>query len=272
MQTKFSVLMSIYNQEKAIYFNRAMQSIWDEQTLKPDEIILVEDGKLTAPLYQNIDVWANKLGEKLTIVPLKHHVGISGALNAGLQKCRYEIIARMDSDDIALKDRFAKQLAVFKNHSVDIVSSWVGEFDKTEDNIVSYRKLPQYHNQIIKFSKKRSPINHPAVMYKKSIIKNAGNYPCKIILEDYYLCVKAALAGAKFYNIQQPLVNTRIGHKHISRRSGWQYALGEYQMQKKCFQLGYINFFEFIRNISLRFIVRIMPRKIVTVIYKILRR
>lgn len=270
MGEKFSVLMSIYHKEKAVYFHRAMQSIWDEQTTKPNEIVLVQDGELPDELSQCIDEWKNKLKDSFRVVALKHHVGTGNALNTGLKQCRYPLIAGMDSDDISLKDRFTKQLAIFKTHQVDVVSAWVGEFKTDENHISSYRKLPQYHSQIIQFSKKRSPINHPAIMYKKSIIERVGGYPDRIWLEDYYLCVKLALGGAKFYNIQTPLVNMRI-QGQFSRRRGLRYAISEYHLQKDIFELGFINVFEFIRNIILRFTVRIMPKKIVAMIYKKLR-
>ena len=107
---KFSVLMSIYHRETLQYFNRAMKSIWDEQTIKPDEIVLVEDGELTDELYKGIRYWKNKLGKSLNIVPLEVNLGLGDALNIGLQKCHYEIIARMDTDDISHPSRFEKQL------------------------------------------------------------------------------------------------------------------------------------------------------------------
>ena len=134
---KFSVLMSIYKKEEPKYFNRAMQSIWDEQTVKPDEIVLVQDGPLTDGLYKAIDEWKAKIGEVFKTVPLEKNVGLGEALNAGIKHCSYELIARMD---ISIPNRFEKQLKAFENNDIDICSSWVSEFDSDENEIISYRK------------------------------------------------------------------------------------------------------------------------------------
>ena len=138
---KFSVLMSIYHKEKSEYFNRAMLSIWDEQTVKPDEIVLVQDGKLTDDLYIVISEWKNKLGDILKVIPLEQNVGLGGALNEGIKHCSYELIARMDTDDIALPDRFEKQLKVFENSDIDICSGWISEFDSDENEIILNNKI-----------------------------------------------------------------------------------------------------------------------------------
>jgi len=268
---KFSVLMSIYHKEKPEYFNRAMQSIWDEQTVKPNEIVLVQDGKLTDELYEVIEIWQKKIGDRFKTIPLKQNVGLGDALNIGLQHCSYEIVARMDTDDIAMPNRFEKQLKVFENDDIDICSSLVSEFDNDEKVIVSYRKLPKTHENILKFAKKRNPLNHPAVMYKKSSIKKASGYKKMIWFEDYYLWVRMLMNGARFYNIQEPLVNMRAGYGQLERRSGLKYALNEFKFQKTLYKIGFLNKFEFIRNSLIRFIVRVVPKKIVKKIYKILR-
>lgn len=261
--------MSIYHKEKGEYFDRAMQSIWDEQTAKPNEIVLVEDGKLTDELYEAVKKWKDKLGTVFKTVPLEKNVGLGDALNIGLLKCSYELVARMDTDDIARSDRFEKQLKVFENSDIDICSSWVSEFDDDEKKIVSYRKLPEYHDEIVKFAKQRCPINHPAVMYKKYVVKNEGGYDMKP--EDYYLWVKMILSNKHFYNIQEPLVNMRAGYGQLERRRGFKYAINEFKFQKKFYKIGFLNLYEFNRNISIRFIVRILPKSFVKQIYKLLR-
>jgi len=268
---KFSVLMSIYYKERAEYFDRCMQSIWDEQTIKPDEIVLVQDGKLRDELYLIIDKWQKKLGDIFKIIPLEQNVGLGDALNIGLQNCSYEIIARMDTDDISHSQRFEKQLEVFKYNNIDICSSWVSEFDNNENEIISYRKLPEQYDDIIKFAKKRNPLNHPAVMYKKSIVEKVGSYKKMMWFEDYYLWVRMILNGAKFYNIQEPLVNMRAGYGQLERRSGWKYSIEEFKFQKRILSLNFISFSEFIRNVAIRFTSRIVPKKVINLIYKRLR-
>lgn len=268
---KFSVLMSIYHKEKVEYFDRAMQSIYEEQSYKPDEIILVEDGPLNKELYAAIEKWKKKLGLIFKTIPLKENVGLGDALNIGLHHCTNELVARMDTDDIASKNRFEKQLKVFKENDIDICSSWVSEFDNNEDEIVSRRKLPELHREIIKFGKKRCPINHPAVMYKKSAVKQAGGYKKMMWLEDYYLWARMISSGSKFYNIQESLVNMRAGYGQLERRSGFKYAKSELTLQNRFKAMEYINNFEYFRNVIIRFIARILPKSIIKQVYKRLR-
>lgn len=268
---KFSLLLSIYHKEEAEYFNRAMVSIWDEQTVKPNEIVLVQDGKLTDELYANINIWKKKLGKILKIVILNENKGLGKALNIGLEACSNELVARMDTDDISHSTRFEIQTEMFCAMDIDICSSWVSEFEINENNIASYRKLPEVHQQLVVFSKKRNPLNHPAVMYKKSIVQNAGGYKDMPWFEDYYLWARMIINGAKLYNIQKPLVNMRAGYAQLDRRGGLQYALSEFKLQKEFLNLGFINIFEFIRNISIRFTSRVVPKYLLKKIYSKIR-
>lgn len=267
----FSVLMSIYHKEKSEYFDRAMESIWDEQSVKPNEIVLVQDGRLTDDLYIVINKWKIRLNEVLKIIPLEHNVGLGDALNEGIKHCSYELIARMDTDDIALSNRFEKQLEIFENSDIDICSSWVSEFDNDEKEIVSYRKIPEIHDEILKYSKIRNPINHPAVMYKKSIVEQAGGYKKMMWFEDYYLWARMISDGAKFYNIQEPLVNMRAGYGQLERRGGVKYAIEEFKFLKRLKEIGFLSTSQFIKNVVIRFIARILPKSLLKSIYKKIR-
>lgn len=268
---KFSVLMSVYYKEQPEYFNRAMQSIWNEQHVKPDEIVLVQDGQLTDSLYLAIGKWKDKLEGILSIVPLEKNVGLGDALNIGLQQCTFAFVARMDTDDIAAPERFEKQLRVFENSDIDICSSWVSEFDNDEKHIVSYRKLPEKHDEIVKYFKLRNSLNHPAVMYKKAIVEKSGGYQKMIGFEDYYLWARMIMNGAKFYNIQESLVNMRAGYGQLERRGGFKYAVLEVEFLNGLKAIGFLNTFEFIRNVSVRFVVRILPKTFLKMIYKLIR-
>jgi glycosyltransferase involved in cell wall biosynthesis len=264
--------MSIYHKEKAEYFDRAMQSIYDEQTIKPSEIVLVQDGKLTDELDKIIAKWKDKLGDIFKTISLENNVGLGDALNIGLDKCNYELVARMDTDDISMPERFEKQLQVFKNSDIDICSSWISEFDTDENKIISYRKLPENHNEILQYMKKRNGINHPAVMYKKESVLRAGGYKKMIWFEDYYLWTRMILNGAKFYNTQEALVNMRAGYGQLERRSGFKYAIEEVKFLKRLYDIGFLKFSEFFKNMIIRFIARIVPKSLVKMIYKILRK
>ncbi|MBD3842507.1 MAG: glycosyltransferase, partial [Campylobacterales bacterium] len=240
--------------------------------VKPNEIVLVQDGKLTDDLYTVIGKWKSKLGNILKIIPLEQNVGLGDALNGGIKHCSYELVARMDTDDIALPDRFEKQLKAFEEKDIDVCSGWISEFDKDEEEILSYRKLPELHHEIINFARKRCPINHPAVMYKKAVVEKAGGYQKMMWFEDYYLWGRMIVNGAKFYNLQEVLVNMRAGYAQLERRSGFEYAMSEFNLQKEFLKIGFINSFEFIRNVAIRFSSRVMPKILVKIIYKLLRK
>lgn len=268
---KFSVLMSIYCKENANYFNRAMVSIWDEQILKPNEIVLVLDGKLTEELMQAIFKWKNKLNEIMKIVPLENNMGLGDALNVGLKECTYELVARMDTDDISLPNRFLEQVEIFSKNNIDLCSSWIDEFDNDENKIVSIRKVPQYKEDIIKFSKMRNPINHPAVMFKKQSVIDAGNYKKMYSFEDYYLWIRMLMNNSKLYNIQKSLVKMRAGYNQLERRRGWKYLIYEFNFWTTLYNIKFINFIELLKNLSFKLLIRLMPRKIIKEIYKLMR-
>ena len=268
---QFSLLMSIYEKEKVAYFNRCMQSIWEEQTVLPDEIILVQDGKLTPALYTAIEIWQKKIGDCFKSIILEENAGLGEALNSGVQHCSHALIARMDTDDIAMPHRFEQQLKVFSEQNIDVCSSWISEFDEDEKNIISFRKLPASHAEIQQFAKTRNPLNHPAVMYKKYVIEKAGGYQTMMWFEDYYLWIRMLINGAKMYNIQEPLVHMRAGYAQLQRRSGWKYALSELRFQKMLLRKGFITRFEFSRNMTIRMTARLIPKIFLTFVYKRLR-
>lgn len=267
----FSVLMSIYYKEKAKYLNRAMKSIWDEQIIKPNEIVLVQDGKLTQELYEEIGNWKEKLKDILVIVPLEQNVGLGDALNIGMKHCTYELIARMDTDDISLPNRFEKQLKVFENSDIDICSGWLSEFEDDETKIKSYKKLPENHDDIVRYAKVRCPINHPTVMYKKSSVEKAGGYQKMMLMEDYYLWGRMIVKGARFYNIQDVLLNMRAGDSMIQRRAGMVYAKSELRLLNEFKKIGFLTTGEYIKNLFIRVPIRFMPIGILKFAYGLLR-
>lgn len=268
---KFSVLMSIYFRENPDYFHRAMQSIWDEQTVKPDEIVLVLDGNLTDELYETVNYWKNRLELVFKVVPLDENVGLGQALNYGLNICQYDLIARMDTDDISMSSRFEKQLKVFNEKDIDVCGAFISEFEDDENDIVSYRVLPAEHDDIVSYGKMRSPMNHASVMYKKSSVVNAGSYMHMLWMEDYYLWARMILNGAKFYNIQEPLLNVRAGNDMLSRRGGLDYAKSEFRLLSELKRIGFLTLNQYLINVIIKMPIRLMPKVGRKLIYKFLR-
>lgn len=267
---KFSVLMSIYYKEKASNFNDSLQSLI-YQTIQADEVIIVKDGVLTPDLEEIIGRYNHKLNIKC--LELEKNVGLGLALQKGILYCQNDIVARMDTDDICHPQRFEKQINFLENHpNIDVVGSWISEFEDNPENIYTYRELPTKHENLINFAKKRNPLNHMTVMYRRQAVLNAGNYQSLIGFEDYYLWARMLMNGSKFANINEYLVNARAGKSLINRRGGLQYCINEISLQKKFLSMGFIKIQEFVRNIIMRATIFIMPNIFRRIVYNYLLR
>ena len=263
----FSVLLSVYRKEQATYLQQSLDSIFT-QTLLPDEVVLVKDGPLTNALDEVVEEYCRKY-PVMKVVPLAVNQGLGRALNEGLKHCSYDLVARMDTDDVAKPERFEKQIAVFCAHpELDVVGAWIDEFEGDIGNVISVRKLPEKHEDIPAFAKKRNPLNHPVVMFRRNAVLAAGEYQHFPLFEDYYLWVRMLMNGACFYNIPESLLYFRFSLDMFKRRGGWKYALDEYRFQRKLLNMDFITFFQFMRNISVRFISRIIPNHLRMILYK----
>lgn len=260
MQKKnFSVLLSVYRKEQPSYLSESLASVF-AQTVPPNEVVLVKDGPLTAGLEVVISRFVSEHKE-LKVVSLPENVGLGRALNEGLRHCSYELVARMDSDDICKPERFEKQLAIFAdNPLLDICSSWIDEFEDKKECIISVKRLPEHHKQILSFAKKRCPVNHVAVMYKRNRVLKLGGYHG--FPEDYYLWVKMILNNYIFYNIQESLVWVRFSPDVLKRRGGWRYACDDIRAQWNFYRSGFLNILELVQNVLIRGTVRLMPNRL----------
>jgi glycosyltransferase involved in cell wall biosynthesis len=268
----FSVLLPIYYKENPVFLKQSLESIFF-QTILPDEIVIVKDGLLTKELDNIIDSYVLQY-PFIKIVALSENRGLGIALDEGLKHCKYELIARMDSDDIAKPNRFEKQLSIFSQFAdIDIVSAWIDEFENDISNVLSTRKLPENHQAICCYTKSRCPINHPVVMFKKEAVINAGGYRPFPLLEDYYLWIRMIMNGCKFYNIQESLLFFRFSPDMLKRRGGRQYVFYLIKLYNEMKKLGFINTIEQIKNISVRLFSCILPNPMRKYLYiKILRK
>lgn len=264
---KFSVLLSVYKNENPKFLDSALYSIFD-QTKIPNEVVLVEDGKLTDELYDVIKKYKTRYSKILKTVSFKNNRGLGLALRDGLLHCSNEIVFRMDTDDISVKSRFEKQLKIFKNYDVDVVGSNIKEFDNNMFECVGYRVVPKDDVDIKKIAKRRNPLNHVTIGYKKSKVLAAGNYEKMDYFEDYYLWIKMMKKNCKFYNIQDDLVLVRGGSNMINRRGGIKYIKSIINFEKSILKIKFINRIDYIKNIFIRIIVSITPNKLRTILYK----
>lgn len=263
----FTVLISVYALEKPEHLQAALESIWDQQTLSPTEIVLVKDGPLTPALDEVIDWFKSRAPVK--IISLDHNYGLGYALAHGLEYCTHELVARMDSDDLSNPERFEKQIRLMTDQpELDISGTNIAEFSSSPDQIRSYRRLPSKFSEIKIFSKKRNPLNHMTVVFKKSAVLNAGNYLPFFGYEDYYLWIRMLQNGSKIANLSENLVLARVGNDQLARRHGMRYFHQELKLQKELFQINFLNRWEYCRNLFLRALPRLFPLWGLKLVYK----
>lgn len=265
---KYSVLMSLYKKEKPEYLKQAIDSMIN-QTVKPDEIVIVEDGPLTEELYEIIDNYLKEYPELFNIVKNKENIGLGLSLNKGLTVCKNELVARMDTDDISKPERCEKQLELFKQQpELSIVGSNIDEFKDNTNNIVSVRKVPSKSDDIYNFAKRRSAFNHPTVMYRKEDILKQGGYSDLKRNQDVDLFGRMMFAGYKAENIQESLLWFRTNEDLAKRRKSWENTRSYIGTIKKFWEMGYSKFNDFVIVAIAQTIMYIMPSKLQQLIYK----
>ncbi len=263
---KFSVLLSFYHKENPDFFRQSLKSM-EEQTLRADETVLVEDGPVTPELDALAEDFKTRM-PNVKIIRLPMNVNLGKALNEGLKHCSHNLVARMDADDVAKPQRFEKQVNFMAEHpDVDIVSAWMEEFNESTDNVFSVKALPATHEEICKYLKKRNPFNHPTVMFRKKAVLRAGGYLHKPLFEDWYLWARMYLDGARFANIQESLLYFRASDEMYRRRGGYAYALQSAKFQWTLNRLGVISPFKAIQSNLLRSTVYLLPNSVRRWIY-----
>lgn len=260
---KYSFLMSVYYKERPEYLKISIDSMLN-QTEKPDEIIIVKDGKLTKELDELIEKYKKEYNDIFTIVSLENNMGLGLALNEGIKVARNELIARMDSDDISKPTRCEKQVKYLKEHEMcSIVGGQIEEFIDNPQNIEGKRVVPCSDKELKEYIKKRCPFNHVSVMFRKKDIIDVGGYEDFFWNEDYFLWIRMALKEKRFANLSDTLVAVRVGKDMYQRRGGKKYFLSEVEIQKYMLNNKMINKRIYGMNVLKRFIVQILlPNKL----------
>lgn len=254
----FSVAMSVYKNDNPIFFDRALQSITENQIVMPTEIVIIVDGPVDEKINAVIEKYSEKYGN-LNVIRLDKNAGLGNALKLAIENAKYELIARMDSDDVSAPNRFEQQLEILtKNSAVDIVGGDISEFIGDENNIVAKRKVPILDKEIKEYLKTRCPFNHMTVMYKRSAVLKCGNYIDLFYNEDYWLWIRMVENNCIMANTGTVLVNARVGEDMYKRRGGKQYFNSEIFLQKYMLKNGIINLPTFVLNSSKRFVVQML--------------
>lgn len=258
---QFSVSMCVYYGDDSDDFDTAISSVVN-QTLKPNEIVLTVDG----PIPQELEGVIAKYREKLDggninfiVVYLPENVGHGEARRICFNNCSHDIIALMDADDISVSYRFEKQMEYFRNNpNLSVVGGNISEFIEKPEECVGRRIVPEFDQDIKKYMKKRCPMNQVTVMFKKKDIASVGGYIDWYCEEDYYLWIRLAMAGFQFGNVQQSLVNVRVGEKMYTRRGGWKYFKSEAKLQYFMLKENLISFWRFVINVTERLVLQVL--------------
>lgn len=270
---EFSVLMSVYYKENPEYIKLSLDSVI-KQTVPAAEIVLIKDGPLTKELDDIINQYGDKYAGLFRVFSLEENVGLGKALNYGVQCCKYDLIARMDTDDIAVPNRFELQIKEFiKDNELVLCGAQIAEFEDNPQVINGYRKVPLTQKEILKFSKKRNPFNHMTVMFRKQAILDAGKYQEMPYFEDYWLWIRILQKRYVVKNIDKILVNVRAGAEMLDRRGGLSYARASYIFLKATYDSGLICYSEYLVGLVIRISFVMMPTCIRKFLYnKILRK
>jgi len=248
----------------------ALDSILN-QTLLPDEILIVADGPVPALLeeeVQRLKFKVQNLPQPLpkgkgvpvvTYLPLERHGGLGEAMRRAVEVAKGDYIARMDADDICKPDRFETQMKSFEEEpALSVVGGQIAEFDGDVENITGRRVVPLEHEEIVSYMKSRNGMNHVTTILKKADLLDSGNYQPLEWFEDYYLWVRMIQRGCRFKNIDKDVVLVRAGKAQTDRRGGWAYFKNEVFLFKCLLSQGFITKKRFCINIIERGFVRLL--------------
>lgn len=232
----FSVLMATYLRDDPVLLQRAVDSVFIN-SLPPQRLVLVADGPLGTGLEKMVESIQARY-RSLTFVRLPYNQGLSHALNHGMRFVETEWVARADSDDINLPERFEAQTHFLReNPEVTIVGGAILEVDR-DGRQLSVRACPPTHDAIMQRLPRRNPLNHMTVMFRTDRFHECGGYPHMHLREDYALWANMATKTNRFANLHDVLVRATTGADMFRRRGGLRYALGELELQQTLVKLG----------------------------------
>lgn len=267
VETPFSLLLPTYHADDPDHLRRAFASAVDEQTRRPDEVVLVRDGVVPPRLQRVIDELAAGSSVPVQVVALAENIGLGHALDAGLSACTHEVVARMDADDVSMPERFAVQVPLLEE-GYDLVGSALLEFAEHEDDIVGRRTPPLGQDEIRAWSRFHDPFNHPTVVYRRSVVQAVGGYQDLPLMEDYWLFARMIEAGARVANVAEPLVKYRVGAGAYARRGGWQLLRSEIELQRQFRSSGFTTRSQYARNLAVRGGYRLVPESLRRLAYR----
>ncbi len=267
MTSPFTLLLPVYARDDPAQLVRAFRSAVDEQTLRPTEALIVRDGPIPDELAAVVDELIATSPVRARLLPLPENVGLADALTAGLAACSHDVVARMDADDVALPERFAKQLALLDT-GFDLIGSGLYEFEDDEAVTIGVRTPPTGETHIKRYARFHDPFNHPTVVYRRAAVEAAGGYVPVGLMEDYWLFARMLASGARAENIPEPLVKYRVGAGAYARRGGLNQLKAELRLQRLMRRAGFTTHAEMIRNVLVRGGYRLVPEGLRKIAYR----
>lgn len=263
MKDELTVILPIYYHTDVLQFMEAFRSILS-QTRLPEEIFIVSDGPVSPELNETIEdakclIEQNKQAIAFTVYRLPEHAGLGEALRQASLFAKGKYVARMDSDDICMPDRFEKQMKCFeRNPQLSVVGGQIAEFDGEVTNVTGRRQVPLQHDDIAAYMRSRNAMNHVTTIMKREDLLAAGNYQPLNWLEDYYLWVRMIQQGFLFQNVPDDVVLVRAGKAQTDRRGGWDYFYYEHKLFRYMRSQHFISWWRYVMNLVERGCVRLL--------------
>lgn len=257
----FSLLIAVYAGDKERYLERAFHSAVQEQTRRAAQVVVVRDGPLSADLDRCLSALVQNCPVPVEVVTMSANKGLARAMAVGLEHCRYDVVARMDADDVCHPERFERMMPLL-DRGFDLVGSGLLEIGEDETVVLGRREPPTDPHAIATSARWHDPFNHPSVVFRRSAVARAGGYQELPLLEDYWLFARMILDGSKVANLQEPLVSYRVSGGAYKRRGGIRLLRAEVRLQWYFRRSGFTTPAQFVRNVVLRGGYRLVPENL----------
>ena len=236
-----------------------------QQTLVPDEVVIVADGPLSVAHDVELERYAQTRPEVRTI-RLSTNRGAGVATQAALTAARHTWVAKVDADDLLMPHRLESQLRRLTSSGADVCSTAMVEFVGSPDHVVGTRTTPVTHGEFARLMRYRNPVNHPTVMFRRAAAVDSGGYRHLPYLEDYDLWARMLRDGATFVGLAEPLVSFRTDGM-LSRRRQLSALRSELLLQPRLHRYGVVSAARMPLNLALRCGFLLLPMPVLRVAY-----
>lgn len=257
-----TVLMTVHATVRPEHFRASLGSI-SSQTVRPAEVVLVEDGPLPDGLRRVVDDTPG-----LRVFALPRNMGSAPASQRGLDEVRTAWVARQDSDDIAMPTRFEVQMETARRTGADVIGTAVVEFTGEVDHTLGVRAMPAGHEEILSYARINNPVNNPTLVTRTDAIRAVGGYRHVLYQEDYDLMIRLLAAGYRFENLAEPLLYFRVGAAQFRRRKHRGFWRSEVEIQKSLVRAGLVSRPRAIANYTARSAYRLLPANAMAAAYR----